>query len=334
VIALLALLLAVVTPADAAMPRYTHIFVIVEENKDYARIVGSADAPVITHLAKTYGSASRFYAETHPSEPNYVAMVGGYTYGIRDDDAFYCKPHDSRPYCSHSDQPGYVNHTIDAPSLATQLDAAGLSWKNYEESLPQAGSLAVVAGYYASKHSGFVNFAGIQHDPQLAQHLVGFDALDADLRSGDLPAFSLIVPNVCNEMHGARGAGTPADCRTDLPAALIARGDREIATLTHAIMTSPAWSQGNAAIVITFDEDDGGGTQGCCGNDPSDPANAGGGHIPTVVITNHGPRGAVDRTPYNHYSLLRTIEDAFGIHDYLMRAAAPGVVPMVDLFKS
>jgi hypothetical protein len=329
----LALLLAAMSPVDAAIPRYTHIFVIVEENKDYARIVGSMDAPAITKLAKTYGSASRFYAETHPSEPNYVAMVGGYTYGIRDDDAFYCKPHDARPYCSHSNRPGYVNHTIDAPSLATQLDAAGLSWKNYEESLPHAGSLAVVSGYYASKHSGFVNFAGVQRDPHLAQHLVAFDALDADLHSGKLPSLSVIVPNVCNEMHGASEAGTPADCRFDAPSALIARGDREIAMLTHSIMTSAAWSQGNAAIVITFDEDDGDGIQGCCGNDPSDPANTGGGHIPTVVITNHGPRGVVDPTPYNHYSLLRTVEDAFGIHDYLVRAGAPGVVPMVDLFK-
>ena len=333
-IALLALLLGAVTPADAAMPHYAHIFVIVEENKDYARIVGSADAPAITQLAKTYGSASRFYAETHPSEPNYVAMVGGYTYGIRDDDAFYCRPHDARPYCRHSRRPGYVDHTIDAPSLANQLDAAGLSWKNYEESLPRPGSLAVVAGYYASKHSGFLNFAGVQQDPHLAEHLVGFDALDADLRSGDLPAFSLIVPNVCNEMHGAGGLGTPADCRTDAPSALIARGDREIAMLTHAIMASPAWREGNDAIVITFDEDDGGGTQGCCGNDPSDPANTGGGHIPTVVITNHGPRNVVDPTPYNHYSLLRTIEDAFGIHHYLMRAGAPGVEPMLELFKT
>ena len=51
------------------------------------------------------------------------------------------------------------------------------------------------------------------------------------------------------------------------------------------------------------------------------------------MITNHGPRGVVDPTPYNHYSLLRTVEDAFGIHDYLVRAGAPGVVPMVDLFK-
>ncbi|HTX55968.1 MAG TPA: alkaline phosphatase family protein [Candidatus Acidoferrales bacterium] len=305
-----AVLLAAALAADAKIPRYDHIFVIVEENKDYARIIGSPDAPVITRLAKQYGSASRFYAEMHPSEPNYVAMVGGSTYGIRDDGPFFA-------------------HTIDAPNLATQLEARGLSWKAYTEGLPSPGSLATFSGYYASKHDGFLDFHSVQDDPDRAQHIVGFDRLMADLRSGELPNFSFIVPNVCNEMHGASRAAAPQSCSVYHPAALIARGDREIGMLTGAIMKSPAWrSPGNAAIVITWDEDDGGGTQGCCGAVP------GGGHIPTIVITNHGPRGVVDATPYNHYSLLRTIEDAFGIHDYLVNAGATGVVPMVPLWAN
>jgi phosphatidylinositol-3-phosphatase len=106
-----------------------------------------------------------------------------------------------------------------------------------------------------------------------------------------------------------------------------------VRVLVDEIMASPVWKgRGNAAIVITFDEDDGGSTAGCCGNDPSDPSNRGGGHIATMVVTNHGPRGIADATPYSHYSLLRTIEDAFGIYTYLGRAGAPGVVPMTRLF--
>jgi phosphatidylinositol-3-phosphatase len=81
----------------------------------------------------------------------------------------------------------------------------------------------------------------------------------------------------------------------------------------------------NTAIVITFDENDkderGGPDQGCCGNDSKSLAYAGGGRIPTVVITNHGPRGVIDATPYNHYSLLRTTESAFGSSEYLGHAA-------------
>jgi hypothetical protein len=67
---------------------------------------------------------------------------------------------------------------------------------------------------------------------------------------------------------------------------------------------------------------------------PEAPSNFGGGHIPTLVLTNHGPRGLVDDTPYNHYSLLRTIEDAFGIKEHLRHAADTdkGVRPMVRLF--
>ncbi len=94
----------------------------------------------------------------------------------------------------------------------------------------------------------------------------------------------------------------------------------------------------NAAIVITFDENDKeerhGPDQGCCGNEPGSAANSGGGHIPTVVITNHGPRGVVDDTAYNHYSLLRTTEAAFGIAEYLGHAADErgGVLSMTPLF--
>lgn len=331
---------------DLQVPRYRHIFVIMEENKDYGQIIDSPDAPFITKMAHEYGNATAFYAETHPSEPNYVALVGGYTYGIQDDDAYYCRPHDARKFCSHSDKPGYANHTVDAPNLATQLQSAGLSWKNYNESLPKAGSLAVMAAdpdekdapnlpVYASKHSGFVNFASVQRDPHRAQHLVGFDELYADLKSGNVPNFSFIIPNLCNEMHGAGEPGTPEDCEYTNMSKLIWRGDQRVQDLVQRIMASPAWREKeNDAIVVTFDEDDHYGKQGCCGTDPADPANTGGGHIATVVITNHGPHGVADSTPYSHYSLLRTIEDAFGIHTYLHQAGAPGMRPMLPLFAT
>ncbi|MDQ2872864.1 MAG: phosphoesterase [Candidatus Eremiobacteraeota bacterium] len=331
--------------ADLRMPQYKHVIVIMEENKAYGQVVGSADAPAISRLARAYGTATQFFAETHPSEPNYVALVGGSTFGIRDDDAFYCKPHDVRPACPNAGRAGYPNHTIEGPSLATQLERAGLSWKNYNESLPHAGSLATIATdshaanvppdlyVYASKHSGFVNFASVQNDPMRAERLVGFGQLKSDLRSGNVPNFSLVIPNLCNDMHGASAADSPPDCRSGH--SLIWRGDREVQTLVDEIMASPIWkSRDNTAIVITFDEDDGDGTQGCCGNNPGDPANAGGGHIATVVVTNHGPRAKQDGTPYSHYALLRTIEDAFGIHSYLRRANAPGVLPMLTLFAT
>lgn len=332
---LLAALALLGATLDAQVPRYAHIFVIVEENKNYAQIVGG-QAPELTALAGEYGNATQFYAESHPSEPNYVALVGGSTFGIADDDAFFCVPHDRNPSCEHSERPGYVSHTIDAPNLATQLENAHLTWKEYLESIPAPGSLVADTRLYASRHSGFLNFLSVQSDPHRAEHLVGFDDFYADLRSGRVPNFAMVIPNVCDEMHGARpDPDLPADCRYAPIGPLIRRGDAMISEIVSAIVASPVWrSSQNAAIVITFDEDDAGSTQGCCGSDPRDPANRGGGHIPTIVITNHGPRRVADPTPYDHYSLLRTIEDAFGIHEHLGRAAASGVVPMIRLFRT
>jgi hypothetical protein len=321
--------------------------VIVEENKDYDQIVGGADAPTISALARTYGDATRMYGEVHPSEANYIALLAGDTFGIHDDDPWYCKPGSTRPECLGAAQAGYVDHTVRARHLGQQLEEAGLGWKGYYEDLPAPGSLAYIASdptisdgtrgtaLYASKHSGFVNFAQVQTDPHRADHLVGFDQLEADLAHDALPSFALIVPNQCNEMHGLSGPKVPADCQSQNKAALIRRGDAEIARLVGEIEKTRAWrGPENFAIVLTFDEGAGGVRGGCCGVTPQAPSNFGGGHIPTIVITNHGPRGLADPTPYNHYSLLRTIEDAFGIGEHLGHAAQTdqGVLPMTRLF--
>jgi phosphatidylinositol-3-phosphatase len=350
VVGLLACLLAVVVPAphDAQVPRYAHVFVIMEENKDFSQIMDPTVAPTIARLSRTYGSATQFFGEVHPSEANYVALLGGDTFGIHDDDAYFCVPGQSNPECQHALEPGYAAHTVDQPNLGTQLAAVGLTWKGYYEDLPAPGSMVTFAtpsglsrqgfpaALYASKHNGFINFASTQRDPERARHLVGFDAFDADLASGNVPTFALVVPNQCNEMHGMHGTGIPPGCDGSAVRPLIQRGDAEIDALTKKIMASSVWkSSDNVAIVISWDEDSGTSSAGCCGNDPKSVANFGGGHIPTIVVTNHGPRGVADPTPYNHYSLLRTLEDAFGIATHLQHAndVSQGVVPMVPLFQ-
>jgi phosphatidylinositol-3-phosphatase len=335
------------TAEDLAIPRYRHVFVIMGENKNRERVVGSPNAPRLTQLARTYGESTSFFGEVHPSQANYVALVGGSTYGIHDDDAYYCSAGSAQPACGHAKDPGYPAHTIDAPHLGTQLEAAGLSWKNYNESIPSAGSLAVegtnpaedgpnAPPYYAVKHSGFMNFASVQKDPRRAEHIVGYDALRADVAANTLPSFGLIIPNLCNDMHGMAGAGVPDDCLFAHMDAAIRRGDAAMAKTVELIQSSATWrSDDDDAIVVTCDENDGLTREGCCGVTPNAPSNFGGGNIAAIVITNHGPRGAVDPMPYNHYSLLRTIEDAFGIHDYLGLAAATdqGVRPMLPLFR-
>jgi phospholipase C len=321
-------------PEDKAIPQYDHIFVIVAENKSYDQIIGSFNAPNLNRLAKTYGLATQFYGEVHPSEANYIAMLGGSTFGIHDDDAFYCNAGKVDPFCSHAQESGYANHTIVQPSLIDQLQQRNLTWKGYFEDLPKPGSTAVVApngirALYAVKHNAFMNFKAVQDDPNRAQKIVGFDQLATDLKSGNVPNYSHIVLNQCHEMHGL------AEC-PDIEN-LIRTGDAKIAQVVNQILQSPSWNaSGNSAIVITWDENNGNTQEqtGCCGYDPKSAADFGGGHIATIVITNHGARGITDSTPYNHYSLLRTTEDALGIDQYLNQAGdtAKGVKPMTKLF--
>ena len=361
--AALILTVALIGPAAAAkaqgaiegVPRYRHIVVIIEENKDYGQIMDPAMAPNIAQLAKAYGVATRFYGEVHPSEGNYVALLGGDTFGIHDDDAVYCKAGTVDKTCPGAGQAGYPDHTVTEPHLGDQLAAVGMTWKGYYEDLPAPGSMAYVfdphayvsdphpenaahpLAYYAQKHSGFLTFASTQNDPDRAKHIVGFDQLAADLVADALPSFALIVPNQCNEMHGLHGPGTPADCDILQTGPLIKRGDAEIIQLVDRLQATAAWkSKDNMAIVITFDEGSPGSRLGCCAVTPDAPSNFGGGHIPTLVITNHGPRGVADATQYNHYSLLRTFEDAFGITTHLRHAgdAALGVKAMTPLFKA
>ena len=304
---------------DRAVPRYDHIIVIVEENTGYRTIADRGWAPNLAKLARQYGSATRMYAETHPSEGNYVALLGGDTFGIRDDDP----------------------HVIEGPNLATELRAKHLAWRAYLEDITERGSLALASpgtattppGLYAAKHTGFTNFASVRRDADLTRELVGFDVLDADLRAGSVPAFALVVPNQCNEMHGIGARNAPADCAGN-DEALVRRGDAHAADLVAAIQSSSVWTAANVttAIVITWDEDGKAfpdTPKSCCVHDAHNP---GGGHIPTIVIANRGPRGVVDPTPYDHYSLLRTIEDALRLGGHLRHAGDASVLPMTPLF--
>ncbi len=160
--------------------------------------------------------------------------------------------------------------------------------------------------------------------------------LAADLTGDAAPNYAQIVLNQCNDMHGLWNPGSLPDCKD--ADALVRRGDAAIGSVVDRIVAAPLWAKAeNAAIVITWDESDGNsqGEEGCCGFEPGSAANFGGGHVPTIVITNHGPRHVVDAEPYNHYSLLRTTEEAFGIGEYLGFAGASdkGVKAMTPLFE-
>jgi len=307
------------------------------ENTSFSTIIGNSHAPNLNALANKYGLATDYFGVTHPSEPNYVANVGGSFFGIQDDNQFYCTPAmaSTDPTCAGTT----VNHTISAPNIASQLAAEGKTWKGYFQNLPPIPSSGVVMtgpnangpysfkwpsnvdALYASKHNPFVNFTTTQTD---LANMVPDTQLFTDLATGRLPNFSYVVPDQCHDMHGIAACGDENE--------LISTGDTYVGQLVRAIMHSEVWSDGRNAIVITWDEDDfsdiGQPGTGCCGADP------GGGHVVTIVITNKSHRHVADNTPYNHFSLLLSLEKAFGL-PCLQNACdkAHGVVPMTPLFN-
>jgi acid phosphatase len=166
--------------AAAPVPAFAHIVVIVFENKESASVLGNRAAPTFNSYARRYARITRYYGATHPSLPNYVALVSGSTQGITTD-------------CTDC--------VVDAKSLADTVEASGRTWKTYAEGLPAPGFLGAFNGRYAKKHNPFAYFRGIAEDPARRARLVPLSQLGRDLRAGALPSFSLVGPDLCHSMH-------------------------------------------------------------------------------------------------------------------------------------
>jgi phosphatidylinositol-3-phosphatase len=179
------LVLALVCTISAAaappkVPRFDHVVVIVFENKEREHIIGNASAPTFNRYAKRFANLTAYYAVTHPSLPNYIALVSGSTSGITTN-------------CTEC--------VVDSPSLADSLEDAGRSWKTYAEELPYPGFTGATSGQYAKKHNPFLYFRGVVTNDARRTRVVPFGRLAADLRARALPDFSLIVPDMCSSMH-------------------------------------------------------------------------------------------------------------------------------------
>jgi hypothetical protein len=258
------------TPGSALAPRDLRIAVIVMENKEASQILGNSKAPYLNRLAQENAYASRWYGIRHPSLPNYLALLGGSTFGVTEN-------------CADCIQ--------DARSLPDQLDAAGLSWRAYMEGVPRPCFTGKSNGRYAKKHNPFVYFKPIVNDPARCARIVGIDQLAADEKAG-LANFVFITPDLCSDTH---------DCGVDT-------GDHFLARTVPPLLTALG---PNGLLVVTYDEGDS--DTGCC-------TKAEGGQVFTVFAGPHAKQHARVDDQLNHYSLLRTIEDLFGL-DHLGDAA-------------
>jgi hypothetical protein len=276
--------------AQPAFPQYDHVFLLIMENEGYGQIVGNQYAPILNALANDYGVATDYRGVADPSEPNYVAMLGGDFFGISSDDPYW-----------------FPGQTVNAANLMSQLEGAGKTWKGYFQSMPYPGyrgycypdkcnGIPDADTQYVAKHNGIVNFANMQTPTEFGK-MFPLEQLSGDLKAGSVPNFSYIVPNECNDMHGAPpwcvDSGKTSSVQQSF---LIAQGDEFAGDIVSKITSSSMWQKGNNAIVITFDE----------GNQATS-------RVLTIVITSHGPRGVKDATSLSHYSLLASLQQTFGL---------------------
>lgn len=202
-----------------------HVFVVIYENHAGDQIVGSSSAPYMNQLIGQGALATNYHAVAHPSLPNYLALVGGSTFGITSD----CSPSESGCHFA-------------APSLPDRIEAAGLSWRGYFDHMPQACA-SQDAGDYRVHHNPFLYFDPIARNPgRCAGHVLPFRSLAADLASpASTPNLAIIVPGNDHNMHSGS----------------VRAGDTWLRAALAPIFASPAWAEGRSLVVLTFDEDDG-----------------------------------------------------------------------------
>ena len=333
-------------PATAAAPR--HVILIMMENHGTDTLFGNtADAPFINELIAEPGVryATQYYGVTHPSLPNYLALIAGDDMGLHDDCKagadVKCKPEEFVPDAGEGATAGHMltddeekraaetAHLFPGKTLIDQLDGANVSWKVYMQGLPADHKTVeyapvdangkVVARLYAQKHNPFLYFSSFVDNPGRMARLLPYDAFAADLM-GDLARFSWISPDECHDMHGVSASSAAAigapDCgypKSGLDHSVIRLGDQYLRETVEAIRAAPVWKD-DTAIVIVWDEDDYAGVSGIKGSPIGrNGAVLGGARAPLIVVTGKTTPARKIDTPFNHYNLLATLEAAYGV---------------------
>ena len=271
------------------------VFVIVMENSNWSEIRGSEAAPYLNKvLLPEAAHAEEYYNPpgVHPSEPNYLWLEAGAAFGITND-------HDPA-----------TNHQNTSMHLVTLLDQKGVSWKSYQEDISGTDCPLTANGLYAPKHNPMVYFDDVTDtnnpdSPYCIAHVRPLSELTADLQNNSVAGYNFIVPNLCNDMHG--------NIRCIL-SDRIQNGDDWLANNVPNILNSPAYAHGGV-LFITWDEGSGG-SDGPIGLLALSPKARGGGYSNTIH--------------YTHSSLLRTIQEIFGVTPLLGDAAQ--ATNLSDLF--
>ena len=252
-------------PPGQQSVRFGHVFIVVEENHNYAGVVAGPSMPYLNSLANQNGLATNYFANGHPSIPNYFMLTTGQTLTLID----ALTPHE---------------FPVSEDNVIRELIAAGKTWKSYAEDLPAVGYTGGDSGRYAVRHNPLAYMTDVQNNAAQAQNLVPFTQFSADLPTANLPDYSFIVPNLCNDAH---------DCP-------LAAADNWLKTNLDPVIQSPVF-QKDGLLIIVFDEAD------------TLDFTAGGGHVAAVIVSPLAKRGYKSIAFYQHQSVLRLALEGLGV---------------------
>jgi hypothetical protein len=343
--------------AAAKVPYVKHVFIVVLENENASTTFGKdSQAPYLAHKLKSKGAfVPNYYGIAHNSLTNYVAMVSGQSPNIQTqaDCQFY---NDVSPGTITADGQVLGTGCIYPPGVETignQLGHSGYQWKGYLQDMnanapngqqspcrhPAIGERdpwqsATPTDQYATRHNPFVYFHSlIDFKRTCRQHDVDYSHLRRDLkRPKSTPNYALLVPGLCDDGHDA-------PCANGDPGGLVS-ANRWLRNKMPRILHSQAFKH-RGLLIVTFDEAQATGSEGdstgCCNEQPGPSIvppdtpgfltpGPGGGRVGAVMISPCIKPGTVTQKQYNHYSLLRSMENNFKL-PYLGYAGQPGLRP-------
>jgi phospholipase C len=329
---------ATAAPAHGANPPVRHVFVVMLENRDFATSFGESTGP--PYLAKTLRARgellTQYYGVTHESLGNYIALISGQGSNVvtQADCPLYAPVIPGTIGVDGQAAGVGCVYPSAVKTVADQLDAAGLAWRGYMEDMrgtcqhpalgtPDTTQAATASSQYAARHNPFVYFDSLVSGGSCARNDVPLSRFTADLASEPTtPQLSFITPDLCHDGHDA-------SCADGGPGGFTAV-NQFLQSLVPKILASPAY-QDRGLLIITFDES-AHGADACC-NEPQFPntlnngatsIGRGGGRVGALLLSPYIKRGSTNATPYNHFSLLRSVEDMFGL-DHLGYAAQSGL---------